>query len=107
MRNNRAAEDIIDAQNRERQERLASKSSFLKSLAFDIESEAKDHNRLLDNVDGDFDSTGNFLSGTLNRVHHMLGSGRNNRKIMCYIAGGVVVFITIIYMLSSKLRSAD
>ena len=55
MRNNRAAEDIIDAQNRERQERLASKSSFLKSLAFDIESEAKDHNRLLDNVDGDFD----------------------------------------------------
>ena len=54
-----------------------------------------------------FDSTGNFLSGTLNRVHHMLGSGRNNRKIMCYVAGGVVVFITIIYMLSSKLRSAD
>ena len=37
----------------------------------------------------------------------MLGSGRNNRKIMCYIAGGVVVFITIIYMVSSKLRSAD
>ena len=54
-----------------------------------------------------FHSTGNFLSGTLNRVHHMLGSGRTNRKIMCYIAGGVVVFITIIYMLSSKLRSAD
>ena len=54
-----------------------------------------------------FHSTGNFLSGTLNRVHHMLGSGRNNRKIMCYVAGGVVVFITIIYMLSSKLRSAD
>ena len=54
-----------------------------------------------------FHSTGNFLSGTLNRVNHMLGSGRNNRKIMCYIAGGVVVFITIIYLLSSKLRSAD
>ena len=47
------------------------------------------------------------MSGTLNRVTNMLGSGRNNRKIMCYIAGGVVVFITIIYMLSSKLRSAD
>ena len=50
-------------------------------------------------------STGNFLSGTLNRVNHMLGSGRNNRRIMCYVAGGVVLFITIIYMLSSKLRS--
>ena len=107
MRNNRAAEDVIDAQNRERQERLASKSSFLKSLAYDIESEAKDHNRLLDNVDGDFDSTGNFLSGTLNRVNHMLGTGRSNRKLMCYIAGGVVIFITLIYMLSSKLRSSN
>ena len=49
MRNNRAAEDILEAQNRERQERLASKSSYLKSLAYDIENEAKDHNRLLGN----------------------------------------------------------
>ena len=77
------------------------------SFLFSIESEAKDHNRLLDNVDGDFDSTGNFLSGTLNRVNHMLGTGRSNRKLMCYIAGGVVIFITLIYMLSSKLRSSS
>ena len=49
MRNNRASEDIIEAQNRDRQELLASKSSYLKSLAYDIENEAKDHNRLLGN----------------------------------------------------------
>ena len=107
MRNNRAAEDIIEAQNRERHERLASKSSYLKSLAYDIELEAKDHNRLLDNVDDDFDSTGNFLNGTLNRVHKMLGSGRSNRKLMCYVAGGVVVFIFFIYYLSSKLSTSS
>ena len=107
MRNNRAAEDILEAQNRERQERLASKSSYLKSLAYDIENEAKDHNRLLDGVDDDFDSTGNFLNGTLNRVNKMLGSGRNNRKLMCYVAGGVVIFIFFIYYLSSKLSSTD
>ena len=107
MRNNRASEDIIDAQNRERQERLASKTSYLKSIAFDIESEAKDHNRLLDNVGDDFDSTGNFLSGTLNRVQHMIGSGRNNRKLQCYVVLATIFFIFFIYILSSRLTSAS
>lgn len=105
MRNNRAAEDIIEAQNRERTERIASKTSYLKSLAYDIENEAKDHNRLLDNVGDDFDSTGHFLSGTLNRVQKMMGSGRHNRKLMCYTAGGVVFVIMFFYFLSTKLRS--
>ena len=107
MRNNRASEDIIDAQNRERQERLASKTSYLKSIAFDIESEAKDHNRLLDNVGDDFDSTGNFLSGSLNRVQHMIGSGRNNRKLQCYVVLATIFFIFFIYILSSKLTSSS
>ena len=105
MRNNRAAEDILDAQNRERQERLANKTSYLKSLAYDIESEAKDHNRLLDNLDDDFDSTGNFLSGTMNRVHKMMGTGRNNRKLMCYVICAVVLFIFFVYFLSSRLTA--
>ena len=105
MRNNRAAEDILDAQNRERQERLANKTSYLKSLAYDIESEAKDHNRLLDNLDDDFDSTGNFLSGTMNRVHKMMGTGRNNRKLMCYVICAVVLFIFFFYFLSSRLTA--
>ena len=43
--NNRASEDILDAQNREYHDRLGSKTSYLKSLAFDMEQEAKDHNR--------------------------------------------------------------
>lgn len=55
--NNRAAEDILDAQNREYHERLSNKTSYLKGLAFDMEMEAKDHNRLLNGVDDDFDST--------------------------------------------------
>ncbi len=106
MRNNRAAEDILEAQNREYHDRLASKSSYLKSLAFDMQQEAKDHNRLLDNVDDDFDSTGNFLSGTLNRVNHMLGTGRNNRKLMCYTAFGVVFVLLLLYLFVHRLSSS-
>jgi len=61
---NRASEDIIEAQNREYAERIASKTSFLKTVALDMESEAKDHHRLLDGLDGDMDSTSGFLGGT-------------------------------------------
>ncbi len=42
---NRGAEDVVEAQNRELHDRLASKTSYLKSLAFDMETEAKDHHR--------------------------------------------------------------
>jgi hypothetical protein len=42
---NRASEDILEVQNREYHDRLSSKTTYLKSLAFDMEQEAKDHNR--------------------------------------------------------------
>jgi blocked-early-in-transport protein 1 len=107
MRNNRGAEDVVEAQNREYHDRLSDKTSFLKSLAYDIEMEAKDHNRLLDSVDDDFDSTGSFLSGTLNRVTKMVGSGRNNRKLMCYVSLGVIFLIFFIYFISVKMSSSS
>ncbi len=47
---NRAAEDVVDAQNREYHDRLASKTSYLKGLALDIEGEAKDHHRRVDRL---------------------------------------------------------
>ena len=48
MANNRGAEDILEAQNREYHDRLANKTSYLKSLAFEMEQEAGDHNRYED-----------------------------------------------------------
>ena len=94
---NRASEDIIEAQNREYAERISSKTSFLKTIALDMEQEAKDHHRLLDNLDGDFDSTSGFLGGTLNRVHVMMSSGRGNRKIMCYVVLAVIFLAFLVY----------
>jgi len=104
---NRASEDILDAQNREYHDRLSNKTSYLKSLAFDMEQEAKDHNRLLDSMDGDFDSTSGFLGGTLNRVNNMVASGRGNRKLMCYVIFGVILTIFFIYFTIRKLTSGE
>lgn len=105
-RNNRATEDILDAQNRDYHDRLASKTSYLKSLAFDIEAEAKDHHKLLGALDDDMDGTGGFLGGTMNRVKHMMGTGRSNRKAMCYVAVGVVFTIFFFYLVIRKLGSS-
>ncbi len=102
-RNNRAAEDIAEAQNREYHDRLASKSSYLKSIAFDIETEAKDHHKLLRGLDDDFDSASNFMSGTLGRIKHMMGSGRGNRQLLCYVSIGVVFTIFLLYHLLRRL----
>ena len=44
-----------------------------------MEGEARDHHRLLDDLDGDFDSTKGFLTNTMNRVVLMTQSGRANR----------------------------
>lgn len=106
-RNNRASEDIIDAQNREITERLGSKTAYLKSLAFDMEMEAKDHHKLLDNLDGDFESTSGFLGGTMTRLKVMMGSGRSNRKLMCYIAVGVVGVIFFLYFALKRLTASS
>ena len=103
MRNNRATEDILEAQNREYAERMSSKTSYLKSVAYDIEKEARDHNSLLDNVDDDFDSTSGLLGGTLNRVNLMISSGKGNGKLMCYVATGFIFVVFFIYLLLDKL----
>lgn len=106
-RGNRATEDIIEAQNREYHDRLSNKSSYLKSLAFDIENEARDHHKLLGSLDDEFDGTSGFLGGTMNRVKHMMGSGRNNRQLMCYVTIGIVLMLFMFYFIIGKLFSSS
>lgn len=94
---NRASEDVIEAQNREYAERISSKTSYLKTIALDMEQEAKDHHRLLDGLDGDFDGTSGLLGGTLNRVNIMMSSGRGNRKVLCYVVLAFIFLAFLIY----------
>ncbi|XP_023319529.1 BET1-like protein [Eurytemora carolleeae] len=97
------SEEAVDKENRDYQERLSSKAAYLKSLAFDIETEAKDHHRLLDDVGGDFDTSTGLLGGTLSRVQKLLGQGRTNRQIMCYtILVIIFTFIILTYIISSS-----
>eukprot|EP00096_Caligus_rogercresseyi_P011340 TRINITY_DN4432_c0_g1_i1.p1 TRINITY_DN4432_c0_g1~~TRINITY_DN4432_c0_g1_i1.p1 ORF type:complete len:107 (-),score=16.76 TRINITY_DN4432_c0_g1_i1:89-409(-) len=102
MPQNRGKADILDAQNREYTDRLASKASYLKSVALDLDSEAKDHHRLLNDLDGDFDGAGSLLGGTLNRVNLLLSSNRGSRRVLMYTALGTCFGILLVYYLLSK-----
>jgi len=99
------SEEALDSENREYQDRLSDKAAFLKSLAFEIESEAKDHHRLLDDAGGDFDSSSGLLGSTLGRVQKLLGSGKTNRQLMCYTILAVIFFFVLLSYLISKVRS--
>ena len=66
-------------------------------MALDIENETLEHNRLLDNMDGDFNTGESMLGGSLNRVKGLLNVGRQNRKVMFYMAGFVILFIFLIF----------
>ena len=99
------SEEAMDAQNRDYQERLSQKTAFLKSLAVDIESEAKDHHRLLDGVGDDFDGSSGLLGNSLGRVNKMLGGGRTNRQILFYVIIFVVVLFIVFYYIIARLRS--
>jgi len=89
--------ELLDNENRQRAERLAHKISHLKTFAIDIETETKEHNRLLDSVDNDFDSNLGFLSGGRNRLNRLLTQGSQNRKFMCYLSLILTIFLVILY----------
>ncbi|KAH3777491.1 BET1-like protein [Dreissena polymorpha] len=96
-------EEMLDTENQSRVEGLAGKISRLKGLALDIESETKDQNRYMDDhMSGEFDSSQGLLTGSMNRINHMVTAGKGNRKLMCYIILGLVVLFFLSYYLISK-----
>ncbi|KAH7970974.1 hypothetical protein HPB49_017487 [Dermacentor silvarum] len=89
-------EERLETENR----RLADQLS--NQLAYDIELETKEHNRLLGGLGWDFDGSQGILSGSMGRVNKMLKSNRSNRRLMCYVILGVVVLVLLGYALASR-----
>ncbi|XP_076039808.1 BET1-like protein isoform X2 [Oratosquilla oratoria] len=98
-------EQELDQRNQQRSYNLASKVSQLRSIALDIENETHEHNRLLDSMGGDFNSGESLMTGSFGRVKNLLSSGRQNRRVMCYTAGFIVVFIVILYYLMTRIST--
>ncbi|KAB0360023.1 hypothetical protein FD754_004179 [Muntiacus muntjak] len=86
-----SVEEILDRENKRRADSLASEVTRLKSLALDIDRDAEDQNWYLDGMD----------SEECDAFSTMAPSGRDNRKLLCVMAVGLMVaFFVLSYLLS-------
>ncbi|XP_034054582.1 BET1-like protein [Gymnodraco acuticeps] len=99
-----SVDDMLDTENKRLTDNLASKVSRLKSLAYDIDREAEDQNEYLDGMDSNFLSATGLLSGSVKRFSTMVRSGRDNRRILCYVSGGLVLAFFILYYMISRIQ---
>ncbi|XP_054162693.1 BET1-like protein [Oppia nitens] len=107
MRGDHMSDGLMESDNRQRTDRLAQKISSLKNFAIDIETETKEHNRLLEEVDNDFDSNLGFLTNGRNRVNRLLQSNRQNRRFMCYLSLILTsIFIFMYYLITKSLNTS-
>ncbi|KAF0040333.1 hypothetical protein F2P81_006231 [Scophthalmus maximus] len=99
-----SVDDLLDVENKRLAENLAAKVSRLKSLAYDVDREAEDQNEYLDNMDSNFLSVTGLLSGSVKRFSTMVRSSRDNRRILCYVSGGLVLGFFLLYYLVSRIQ---
>ncbi|KAG7468422.1 hypothetical protein MATL_G00142720 [Megalops atlanticus] len=100
-----AVDEMLDAENKLLADNLATKVSRLKSLAYDIDKEAEEQNAYLDGMDSNFLSATGLLTGSVKRFSTMVRSGRDNRKLMCYISAGLVIGFFLLYYAISRAQT--
>ncbi|KAJ8340089.1 hypothetical protein SKAU_G00347220 [Synaphobranchus kaupii] len=100
-----AVDDMLDAENKLLADSLASKVSRLKSLAYDIDKDAEEHNSYLDGMGSNFLSATGLLTGSVKRFSTMVRSGRENRKILCYVSVGLVLVFFLLYYMVSRMQA--
>jgi blocked-early-in-transport protein 1 len=88
--------DTLEQQNDAMTDELKDKVQMLKSLSLDIGDEVKYQDRLLREMDDDFEKTGGFLGNTMNRVLR-IAKGRHNYYILYLFVFCIVVFF-ILYL---------
>jgi blocked-early-in-transport protein 1 len=86
--------DTVEQQNDVMTDELKDKVQMLKSLSLDIGDEVKYQDRLLREMDDDFEKTGGFLGNTMNRVLR-IAKGRHNYYIFYLFIFSVVVFFIL------------
>ncbi|BES94821.1 unnamed protein product [Nesidiocoris tenuis] len=86
----------LEEENNQMTENLKEKIGALKSLSIDIGAEVKYQDRLLRDMDEDFERTGGFLGNTISRVVRLSRASHNYYIIYLFIFSIVVFFILYI-----------
>ncbi|MED6174723.1 Bet1-like SNARE 1-1, variant 2 [Stylosanthes scabra] len=76
---------------------LHDRVSLLKKISSDIHEEVDSHNRMLDRMGNDMDSSRGVLSGTMDKFK-MVFEKKSSRRTCSLIASFVVLFLIIYYL---------
>ncbi|XP_073298162.1 bet1-like SNARE 1-1 isoform X1 [Primulina huaijiensis] len=88
----------IDEQENDRAiDGLQDRVSMLKRLSGDINEEVEGHNRMLDRMGNDMDTSRGVLSGTMDKFK-MVFEKKSSRSMFTLVASFVVIFLVIYYL---------
>ncbi|KAJ4822118.1 Bet1-like SNARE 1-1 [Turnera subulata] len=88
----------IDEQDNDRAlDGLQDRVNLLKRLSGDIHEEVDSHNRMLDRMGNDMDSSRGILSGTMDRFK-MVFETKSSRRMFTLVASFVVIFLVVYYL---------
>ncbi|MQL85923.1 hypothetical protein Taro_018448 [Colocasia esculenta] len=76
---------------------LQDRVNILKRLTGDIHEEVESHNRVLDHMGNDMDSSRGVLSGTMDRFK-MVFETKSSRRMATLVGSFVVLFLLIYYL---------
>ncbi|NXE24506.1 BET1 protein, partial [Cochlearius cochlearius] len=92
---------VYEEENERLTESLRTKVSAIKSLSIEIGTEVKNQNKMLSEMDNDFDSTGGLLGATMGRLRTL--SRGSQTKLLCYMMLFALFVFFVIYWII-KLR---
>ncbi|KAK9067564.1 hypothetical protein SSX86_011675 [Deinandra increscens subsp. villosa] len=92
-----SSHEINEHENDRAMDGLQDRVLMLKKLTGDIHEEVEGHNRMLDRMGNDMDSSRGILSGTMDKFK-MVFQTKSSRKMFTYVASFVVIFLIIYYL---------
>ncbi|XP_019426180.1 PREDICTED: bet1-like SNARE 1-1 [Lupinus angustifolius] len=92
-----SAHEIDEHDNEQAMGGLQDRVILLKRLSGDIHEEVDSHNRMLDHMGNDMDSSRGVLSGTMDKFK-MVFETKSSRRMFTLIASFVVIFLIIYYL---------
>lgn len=74
------SEHLFEQQNEELVSRLHDKVNILKQLSIDIGDEVRSQNKMLTDMDVDFESTQGFMKNTIGKLTHMVSTKQRRQR---------------------------
>ncbi|KAJ8558134.1 hypothetical protein K7X08_004900 [Anisodus acutangulus] len=92
-----ASHEIDEQENEKAMDGLQDRVLLLKRLSGDIHEEVDTHNRMLDRMGNDMDSSRGVLSGTMDKFK-MVFETKSSRRMFTLVASFVVLFLVVYYL---------